>query len=141
MNLPDNLTTIGEWAFMDCTNLTNITLPDTVEAFESWRVFSGCVNLTEFTIPKNTTVISKSMFENCKNLKTVTLHDNIKRIEDYAFENYSNLRELTLPDNIEYVNSYSFENCTALTITYRGQTYLASDNKKLSADVEANNAA
>lgn len=81
------------------------------------------------------------MFEDCKNLKIVTLHDNINSIEYHAFYNCSNLRTLMLSDNIEYIDSNAFDGCSALTVTYSGQTYLASDGMKLSADVEANNAA
>lgn len=55
------VTTIGDYAFYGCENVTSVTLPDTV------------------------TQIGKLAFYGCKNLRTLTVPDSVLVVEDYAF--------------------------------------------------------
>ena len=55
------VTTIGDYAFYGCENVTSVTLPDTV------------------------TQIGKLAFYGCKNLRTLTIPDSVLTVEDYAF--------------------------------------------------------
>ena len=57
-------------AFKDQTQITSITIPDTVTSFHH-RAFQGCTGLTEFTFPKRTMVAGKNLFQGCDNLETV----------------------------------------------------------------------
>ena len=43
INIPDSVTTIGEWAFYNCTSLVSITIPDSVTTI-GYQAFYG----TEF---------------------------------------------------------------------------------------------
>ena len=65
------VTGIGLWAFEDCSNLTTVTLPDSVTSIGEWA-FSGCSNLTSVTIPASVTSISDYAFSYCSNLTSVT---------------------------------------------------------------------
>ena len=47
--LPDTITTIGEYAFEDCTGLTNVTIPDSVTKI-GYRAFYGCTRLTDIYV-------------------------------------------------------------------------------------------
>lgn len=55
------VTTIGDYAFYGCENVTSVTLPDTV------------------------TQIGKLAFYGCKALRTLTVPDSVLTVEDYAF--------------------------------------------------------
>ena len=55
------VTTIGDYAFYGCENVTSVTLPDTV------------------------TQIGKLAFYGCKDLRTLTVPDSVLTVEDYAF--------------------------------------------------------
>ena len=44
LELPDNLKSIGEWAFQDCNNLTSVTLGSKIELIEDFA-FQGCDKL------------------------------------------------------------------------------------------------
>ena len=55
------VTTIGDYAFYGCENVTSVTLPDTV------------------------TQIGKLAFYGCKALRTLTVPDSVLVVEDYAF--------------------------------------------------------
>ena len=48
--LPEDLTSIGERAFLCCTGLTSIVVPDSVTSI-GYSAFAGCIGLTEMTIP------------------------------------------------------------------------------------------
>ena len=43
--IPDSVTTIGDYAFADCTSLTSITIPDSVTSIGDYA-FYDCANLT-----------------------------------------------------------------------------------------------
>lgn len=55
------VTTIGDYAFYGCENVTSVTLPDTVIQ------------------------IGKLAFYGCKDLRTLTVPDSVLTVEDYAF--------------------------------------------------------
>ena len=60
-----SVTSIGDNAFENCTNLTNITIPDTVTSIGQ-EAFSGCTSLTNITIPNTVTSIGDNAFTNGK---------------------------------------------------------------------------
>ena len=44
----DGVTTIGEWAFLDCSSLTSVTIPSSVTRIED-GAFSDCGNVKQIT--------------------------------------------------------------------------------------------
>ena len=52
---------IGDSAFIDCTELTSVTIPDGVTDIR-WRAFYNCVSLKSVTIPKSVTYIDNYAF-------------------------------------------------------------------------------
>ncbi len=67
-NLP--VTSIGEYAFKDCTNLTSITIGNSVESIGDYA-FGYCKNLTSVSIPDSVTSIDSSAFYDCYKLVEV----------------------------------------------------------------------
>lgn len=78
------LTTIGEYSFCRCRNLTVISIPNTVD-FIKHRVFWGCSSLIEITIPNSVTKISSGVFADCSNLTNITIPKSLKTIGVAAF--------------------------------------------------------
>ena len=56
------LTTIGNEAFMGCTSLTGIEIPNTVTNI-GYESFKGCIKITSLQIPASVTSISYTAFE------------------------------------------------------------------------------
>lgn len=54
--IKDGVTSIGQWAFAYCANLSSITIPKSVTSIENWA-FDGCKMLTSIIIPNGVTSI------------------------------------------------------------------------------------
>ncbi len=65
--IPNSVTTIREYAFFGCTNLTSIVISNSVTGIR-WYVFSGCTNLTSVVIPDSVTSIGNFAFFDCDEL-------------------------------------------------------------------------
>lgn len=62
--LPDGLTEIGSYAFINCTRMELESIPDTVETIGS-SAFANCYELKLKALPKNLTDIGGEAFYNC----------------------------------------------------------------------------
>ena len=78
------VTAIDHAAFLGCTGLTSVTIPETVTSIGN-TVFSGCTSLESITIPNSVTSIGVYAFENCEGLTEVTLGSGLQSIGVYAF--------------------------------------------------------
>ncbi len=59
------VTSIGDWAFSDCRNLTSVEIPEGVTSIGNWA-FLGCSSLTSVTIPGSVTKsFMWGLFEGC----------------------------------------------------------------------------
>ena len=70
----DGLTSIGDYAFSDCSNMASITIPNSVTSIGDCA-FQGCSGLTSVAIPNNITSIGGDAFLGCENLTSVYITD------------------------------------------------------------------
>ena len=88
--IPEEITEIGDYAFMECTGLTDILIPSSVTDI-GYGAFRGCSRLTELTIPSSVTSIRDSAFSECSGLTKITIPKGMLSIEKYAFYGCSRL--------------------------------------------------
>ena len=62
---------MGDFAFIDCSSLTSITIPNSVTSI-GYRVFEGCESLTSIAIPNSVTSIGRYAFPDCSALTSIT---------------------------------------------------------------------
>ena len=102
--VPDGVTKIGDSAFRDCENLTEITIPDGVTEIGNYA-FYNCTSLSKAQLSNGVTKIGDSAFGRCENLAEITIPDSVTYIGKEAFYGCKSLTEITVsPDNKNYVS-------------------------------------
>lgn len=95
--------TIPTHAFVNCENLTKVTMNDQITGIEVWA-FYGCSNLTDITFSKNIAIIGEEAFRHCSKLTNVILGENIMSIGARAFADCPNLL-FSEHDNVNYLGA------------------------------------
>ena len=111
--IPNSITSIGMSAFSACNGLISITIPDSITSI-NYGMFGGCSNLTNIVIPDNVTSIGASAFYNCTSLISIKIPDSITSINYGMFEGCNNLANITIPNSVTNIDSYSFSGCSSL---------------------------
>ena len=114
ITIPSRVTSIGNWAFCGCTGLTNITIPNSVTSIGNWA-FCGCTGLTSITIPNSVTSISDGAFYYCTGLTSITIPNSVTSIGDSAFYYCTSLTNITIPSSVTSIGDSAFSYCTGLT--------------------------
>lgn len=70
--IPDDVTSIGEYAFWGCESLESITISDSVTSICEY-VFADCQSLKSITIPNSIKSIDEYAFGDCKKLEYIIL--------------------------------------------------------------------
>jgi len=113
ITLPNTVTAIGQNAFVGCTSLTSITIPDRVTSIGEWA-FSGCTGLTTVTIPNSVKNIGKNAFEYCTSLASVTIPNSVQSIEFMAFFSCEALASVETGNGVTSIKATAFANCKSL---------------------------
>lgn len=103
--------TLPELAFMNCTALQEVTLPDDVRVIGS-SAFFGCTALTTVNLSQ-VTWINLNAFYECTSLEMLIL-DNVTEIGRETFYGCTSLKTLKIPKCTRFGN-YIVTGCKALT--------------------------
>ena len=108
------VTSIGNWAFNSCTNLTSVTIPNSVTTIGE-SAFAWCKKLKSITIPNSVTSIGESAFDGCTSLTSISIPNGVTTIGENAFWECTNLTSITIPDSVTSIGEQAFCDCTNLT--------------------------
>ena len=104
---------IGQYAFSNCTELTGIKLPESIE-YIGRNAFSRCVFLSEISLPDGIEEINEQTFYNCCSLERIEFGLNLKSIGNNAFAKCSVLNEINLPEALKFIGDGAFRECSSL---------------------------
>ena len=134
-----SVTSIGEWAFYDCSSLTSVTIPNSVTSIKG-HAFRDCYYLTSVTIPESVTSIGNRAFYCCYYLTSVTIHESVTSIGEMAFSGltsvtinsdaivnkqyssdfnlshiFGSIIEFIIGESVTSIGDYAFCDCSSLT--------------------------
>lgn len=132
VRIPYGTKTIPSGAFKG-SGIEKVVIPDTVKRIGE-SAFSECRNLTQVEIPGSVSVIGVSAFEYCSLLQAVRLHYGLKQICSRAFH-VTMLRDIYIPSSIETIGCKSdvatvFDNECSVHIDYRNIDKFAYSRRK-----------
>ena len=132
ITIPESVTKIQDYTFMDCFSLKEITLHDKVTSIGAYAfydcqkisdfgssllsldsigpvAFYRCTKLNKAYLPSKMTVIPEYAYYGCKSIKSVDLSGK-EIIGKYAFYGCSGLTTIPMSDNLRSIGAYAFAN-------------------------------
>ena len=94
IRLPETVTSIGDYAFFQSSNLLEINIPGGVTSIGNFA-FLQCRNLPSIELPQSLTSIGQEAFLYCHALTTVDIPSSVTSISSGAFAGCSNLESFT----------------------------------------------
>ena len=131
--IPNSVTSIGDYAFYYCYNLTSIEIPNSVTSIGDYA-FYFCYNLTSIEIPNSVTSIGNEAFSWCSNLTTIKCHaESVPETYETAFDYCPSEMNIQVPEgsvdlyksaepwkNYNVTKMYPYQNGDNVVIDYEG---------------------
>ena len=138
IDIPANVETIGTAVFWGCSSLATVTFENgsqlkTIGGGSSYYgAFSDCTALTSIEIPASVETIEAAAFKGCSSLATVTFENGsqLKTIgggSSYygAFSDCTALTSIEIPASVETIEAAAFKGCSSLaTVTFENGSQL-----------------
>ena len=122
--LTDDLTTIGNYAFANCQNITFGSRNFRGVTSVGKGAFMKCKKVSNFTMSNaGYQNIQDSTFFGCSNLQTIRVSNNLTNIGQHAFNGCAKLTTFSntgtgngfvLPPDVNRIRSYAFSDCQVL---------------------------
>ncbi len=119
-----SVTSIGEWAFANCTGLTSIEIPSSVTSI-GYHAFVNCWNLTSIEIPSSVTSIGEQAFTDCNGLTSIVVDEGNTTYDsrnncNAIIETASNtlifgFKNTIIPEGVTSIGNNAFRWCYNLT--------------------------
>ena len=114
ITIPNSVTGIGDYAFINCSIMTNATISTNVASIGNY-VFADCSMLSSIIIPYRVTGIGNFAFYGCSILTNVTIPNGVTNIGDEAFYGCWDMTSVTIGNSVTNIGNEAFWNCYNLT--------------------------
>ena len=112
--IPNSVVNIGADAFQSCSNLVSVAIPNSISNIED-QVFAHCTSLNSVTIPNSITDIGEEAFYDCPSLSSVTIPSSVSSLGGVVFRGCSSLTSVSIPNSVNYLGGGDFNSCASLT--------------------------
>lgn len=109
----EGVTTIGSFAFCDCSSLREVKLPETVARLGNC-VFRSNISLTNLDLPNGIYSIGGDCFLECSALTTIKLPESLNNLGGFAFTGCTGLEEAVVNCELKNLTWNIFNGCTNL---------------------------
>ena len=117
VTIGDSVTSIGNQAFLGCSNLTSVTFtPTSTLTSIGDDAFYDC-GFTSIIIPNSVTSIGDGAFFSCLSLTTVTIGNSVGSIGEEVFRSCADLTSITIPASVNTIGTDAFKNSGLTTVT------------------------
>ncbi len=126
-----SVTRMGNYIFADCTGLTTVQIPGSIEIIAK-SAFQNCTNLITVTIGDGVKTIAGGWeskynqiyyygaFMGCTKLQSINIPNSVTEIGAYAFEDCIGLTSVTIPNSVTTLGIYAFRRCSGITALHIG---------------------
>lgn len=111
--IPDGVTSIGDWAFYQCYELTAVQIPEGVVSVGDYA-FSECTSLESIILPQSLVELGEGVFVDNSQMQSVVLPEGLTMIPADAFEGCCSLSAIDIPDNVTTIGEGAFYGCRQL---------------------------
>ena len=125
VEIENGITSIGNYAFYECTGIPSITIPDSVTSI-GFRTFFDCKSLTSITIPDSVTSIGIDAFYNCTGITDVYCYADPANLtwDDGECDDF--IRSATGKPTIchvpaEYLDGYNTNFGSTVNVTFKAE--------------------
>lgn len=109
----EGITDIGEAAFYECRNLSQISLPSTLLGIGK-GAFAKCLALTDIELPQQLTDIGSFAFQDA-GIRNIRLPSGLKTLGEYAASCCARLEQIEIPPYVKTIPTGAFWQCTSLS--------------------------
>lgn len=110
--IPESVTTVGEYLFYDCSNLTSVQYSSNLQEIP-FRTFESCERLESVTNISGVRYIGDDAFDGCTSLKQIELPECLQGLGRGCFRE-SGLTSITIPDSVQNLGELTFFGCNSL---------------------------
>lgn len=111
--LPAGMTSISDFAFFGCNQVTSITVPSAVTEIGEYA-FAQCTSLLHVDLGTGVETIGEGAFQECEALASISFPPSLTYIGSKAFYRCDEIQTVTIPVTVEKMGTSVFAYCTGL---------------------------